>query len=341
MAEKTTSTELVLHNKIKAFEKAAADLIIFSEQQYGDGSRRKKNPNYQEKMDNAFKLFSRLCEGLGQTEYGVEPYTGEQTLEKYRHAVSESWGTKAEPEGSVKAITQGEIVAGSDAYERRKEDISQRRKQLLIAEAEMKKLYIEQAAASGKPVDDGELDADDVVDQALHNKRHPNRPALIQATYKPLFGGKEVQRRVLAAPQADDIDDYHGYQNRLLKEAGDDDAMSREEVASKMEKGMAARRAVMEERERRSDARGSHYSTQQQRLGGEDEDDEDDGRLSDRRATGAAASAASRARRQTKLADEDDEDNDDNFRGAPSRSGKKPSGMQEMDASDMMTRRKR
>lgn len=296
------SSEVAL---IKNAEKALAALVLFSEKTDDSGKQYKQQKKFKDKMDKAMKLFGRLCEGLGQTEYGSEPYTGPEMMEKYKDAVSQSWGSKEEPKGSVKAITAAEIVEGADNYERRKEQLTQRRQQLLLEESEMKKLYIEQAKAAGNTNVEDELDAEDIVDQALQGKRHPNRPAMVKSTYKSLFGG-DIQRRISAGPAREDHDDYNGYQQRLLKE-GDDIAPSKEELAANYERGLAARRSVMEERQRRSDNPQSHIRRQQP----ESEEDDSDGERFESRG-----------------------------KKSSSRSGRS-GGMNELDAGDVMARRNR
>lgn len=333
----STSTDLVLSDHIKNFEKAAAQLIIYSEKKYGNKSSRQKNQTYQEKMDKAFKLFGRLCEGLGQTEYGVEPYTGEQTLEKYRMAVTDAWSGREEPKDSVKAITGPEIAEATDKYESRKTALQSRRQQLIESETAMKKLYLEDNKDA-----DGEPDVDELVEQALNNKRPKARPALAQSSYQPLFAndGKSMQRHI--APSAasgnhmDDVNDYRGWQKNLLKES-DSPPPTKEELASSYEKGVESRRRVMERREaNQGQPYVSPYSNSVNVNEEEDDGDEDPieyERSNTVRRTQPSQQRVSQSARQSNTRFSAYDDTDD--------VGDMNDGANDIDASDMMMRRSR
>ena len=252
------STDLVLADKIRELEAAAAKLIIYSEQKYGDGSKRKSNRGYQEKMDKAFKLFGRLCEGLGQTEYGAEPYTGPETLEKYKLAVTESWSNKEEPKDSVKAITNAEVEQGNEEYESRKATLQARRILAIENDNKMRQLYLE---ANPDIKDTEEPSADELVEQALNGKRPKGRPAITSSHYTPLFAndGKPIARHVHADANRLGIDDYRGYQRNLLNE-DDSPPPTRDEISNNYSKAVENRRRVMDDRTQR---KGKSHITQE------------------------------------------------------------------------------
>lgn len=274
MAEKAVSTDLVLHDKIKAAEQALAELVIYTETKYRSGGSQYKK-KMRDKMDKAFQLFTRLTSGLGQTEYDTDGgYSGDQVLEKYRHAVSESWQGREEEKDSVKAITAGEIERGHEDMEDRRAKLQSRRSLAIAAAEQIKQLVIEQAKRDGDDIT-ADHDPDDVVDRALRGKPLKGRPTVVQASYTPLFAndGRVVERRIshkaIAAPDKESseyLDSYHDRQLDILKEADtpEDAAGSRvraERNAQRAQDDMQRRRVKQDASSARFKAAQSHKKT--------------------------------------------------------------------------------
>lgn len=311
------SQDLVLYEKkIKAAEKALAELIIHKqsyEKSYGTKSGDKF---FKEKMHKAFKLFDRLTSGLGITEYNQGPdgnYTGDQTFEKYKDAVNTSWGGGTEAKDAVKAITNSEISSGADDYEERRKKVNANRALMIENTKKAQQLYLEQEKSrkllkNAPESDDEDEEADDVVDRALGQKKTSSKSSVnsnIKAKktvasigYVPLFAkgkGAQVERNVnaIAMRNETDIDDYHGFQQDILA-GSDDEELTREQMQARIDNAGSA-----------THTRNSRMPTNHlvlERSSSEEESDDDEGAHITRNMRGSQRpSAGPSARRPREL----------------------------------------
>lgn len=253
------SKELVLATKLKAVEKALADLDAFTNGGNSSSSK-KKGRGKEEKLRRAFELFTRMSEGMGRSEYDYEPYNDVQMLEKYKAAVTEGWNGKQVNTDSIPQITSTEIEQGNDDREKRMAALQNRRERQAIEAAEARKLLKD----IGDHNSDEEPDADEIVEQALNGRRPKSRPALITGTYTTL-DGRTIKRQIAASAYTKEIDndDYRGYQHGLLSQDKDDDSPepSNEDTATRYQKGLDDRRRINEQRDARIKAAAAATAT--------------------------------------------------------------------------------
>jgi hypothetical protein len=249
--------DVILAGKI-----AEAQQALVAIQEYQRKKRGGNGGKFQNDMEELMRRFKLVCTNV--TEYSHEPYTGEETMEKYKAAVAESWDSRAAPEGSVKAITQSEIDEGVGDYEKRRAAADIRRRQQLAIEDQARQ------ATGGDDVHDH--DEDEVIDRATTGKPLKGRARVVKMEYTSIFGGK-IQRKIGkdALTKDPDLDDYHGQQRKMLEE-GDEGGISRDELAAQVARAADQRRRVMESRER---TRGQSHV----RVSNESEEDSDDGEI--------------------------------------------------------------
>jgi hypothetical protein len=258
------STELVIAGLIEDVEAGLNKLLMLASAGSGSGNgggngsgksgRNRRDPRIQE----AFVRFSRLLTGKGFTEYGSEPYDGDQLTEKYKHATTAAWNGKPEAKGAVKAITKEEIEDGVDDYDKRKATLAIRREAQQAIDSQIKAQYLtDQSAADGSDEVDGgdnEPSADDVVNQALHGAPMKTRPSVVRGDYVSVFSttGQPTRRNIArsALSSEPDIDDYHTYQCNTLTEL-DDDVQSDAQVKAKFENAHVRRQQVLRDRQDR------------------------------------------------------------------------------------------
>lgn len=172
--------QLVVSKKISDTVGAITDLVSMLNQQQEEDSDfyedfRERNKQKFSEMNRALRM---LAKALGSTEYSVEPYTGDQILEKYKMATTSSWAHKPDTRETT-AVSENDIKAGVEKYETRKRELAEQREKdrvLAIQEREKNKMI-----TSGPTDPDSDEDDDLLISRILGGDPNPGKLDLSKA----------------------------------------------------------------------------------------------------------------------------------------------------------------
>jgi hypothetical protein len=239
----------------KALQKA---LSLYNK---SDDRYRNEHPSLDEIARNAMQMLFRMGQGLdGATEY-PEVYQGDETLERYHHAVTGGWN-QTEDTSETPAITQEEIKNYDESRTRRQHQLDMRREKQMRLEHEARKAIT------------GEYGMEDEEEASAYaaGKKKRTKTSIQKVAYVPIYGDKAVMRKVHSIAHRTDMDDPHAHHMSILHGGSDDDegpSVGSAAFSKNME-------AVMDKRRQRHVNERIRATSKQTPQAIHDDDDDDD-----------------------------------------------------------------